>query len=313
MSNSRTAGVSALATMWQRIPGHVAADIAHRIPLNYALLELPPNQLLKPLGVGDDKEVWGRTRDHPYSKWSTKSFVKDTTLKEALVIVEKENAALPRLAKARIQFFDGVQLTLERKNVNDPSSLVCVSCYDPSGKYHETTSLRASESRNSLTKQLKPLSDNNGRITATGSNKPPSSFAPEVLYRDCPPPDHNQPGFDFEPVSHNSFLVRPNVKLPGVRPGVCDTAPAAIHFRPRAFLRAQSVEHKHTKNPEVFQVGTRTLDLALQAEVINQRNILSTSKLPVSPLGTIRSHSSLRPLADEASVPRSEAVATATK
>lgn len=302
MTNSRTAGVSCLATMWQRIPGNVASDIADRVPLNYALLELPSKQLLKPLGVSDEKEVWGRTRDHPYAKWVTKGFVKGTTLKEALVIVEKENAARPRLAKARIVFFDGVQLTLERRNVNDPASLVCVSSYDPSGTFREVTTLRATLSRQTLEKQLRPLSDTNGRITTAAHA--PSSFAPEMLYRNCPPPNHEQPGFDFQPVSHTAFLVRPNTKLPGVRPGVCDTAPQAIHFRPRAFLRAQSVEHRSTINPEVFPVGKRTLDLSLQANVIDQRNAVSPQRQQVSPLGTIRSYSSLRPQ-EQVSVPRS--------
>lgn len=278
--------------MWQRIPGDVASDIAERVPLNYALLELPEKQALKPLGVCDQKEIWGRTRDHPYARWVTKSFVKGTSLKDALVIVEKENAALPRLVKARINFFDGVQLTLERKNVADPSSLSCTGLYDPSGKFKETTTLRCTQSRQLLDKKLQPLADDRGRIIATAPALP--SFAPESLYRNCPPPNHEQPGYDFEPMSHTSFLVRPNVKLPGVRPGVCDTAPAAIHFRPRAFQRAQTSTRPHTLNPEVFKVGSQTLDLALQASVVDQRNKVVPHKQNFSPLGTLRSHSALR-------------------
>lgn len=292
MSHNRTAGISSLATMWQRIPGDVASDIAERVPLNYAILELPEKQALKPLGVSDEKAIWGRTRDHPYARWVTKSFVKGTSLKEALIIVEKENAALPRLVKARINFFDGVQLTLERKNVADPSSLMCTGLYDPSGTFKQTTTLRCTQSREVLQKQLRPLSDGNGRITTNIKVLP--SFAPESMYRNCPPPNHEQPGYDFEPMSHTAFLVRPNVKLPGVRPVVCDTAPQAIHFRPRAFQRAQTVAHPHTSNPEVFPVGSKRLDLALQAEVVDQRNKLVPSKLSFSPLGTMRSHSSLR-------------------
>jgi hypothetical protein len=287
--------VGTLATMWQRIPGHVAADIADRSPLSYSLLLLPHPQALKPLGVGDDKMIWGRTRDHPFAKWTTKSFVKDTTLKQALVIVGKENEDNARLLKIRLTFLDGVQMTLERTHVSDPSSLVCVSCYDPSAVYRETTQLRASQSRMTLVKQLKALSDHQGRITTPGVN-PPKTFSPEVLYRDCPPPQHQQPGYNFTPMSHVSYMTRPNVKLRGVRPGVCDTAPAAIHFRPRAFMRSVTrgtVNHKFTEDPEVFNLGSRVLDLSLQAEVVDQRNILSQQQL--SPLGTLRTHSSLRP------------------
>lgn len=293
---SRSNGsVGTLATMWQRIPGHIASDIADRIPLSYSLLILPSQQALKSLGVGDDKAIWGSTRDHPYAKWSTKSFVKGTTLKQALVILGNENENNKRLVKMRMTFFDGVQMTLERSRVEDVSSLACVSCYDPSGTYRETTTLHSSQSRMTLVKQLKAIADHQGRIT-TENIALPKTFAPDVLFRNCPPPFIQKPGYDFTPVSHISYLTRPNVKLRGVRPGICDTAPSAINFRPRAFLRAETrgtVQHKFTENPEVYNLGERTLDLALQANVVNQCN--TETIVQHSPLGTLRLHSSLRP------------------
>lgn len=294
MSRSNGA-VGTLATMWQRIPGHVASDIADRIPLSYSLLILPSQATLKSLGVSDEKAVWGSTRDHPYAKWTTKSFVKGTTLKQALVILGNENENNKRLIKMRMTFFDGVQMTLERSRVEDVSSLACVSCYDPSGTYRDTTSLTASQSRMTLVKQLKSIADHQGRIT-TPNVALPKTFAPENLFRNCPPPFIQKPGYDFTPVSHISYLTRPNVKMPGVRPGICDTAPGAINFRPRAFLRAETrgtVDHKFTENPEVYNLGSRVLDLSLQANVVDQRN--TENLVQLSPLGTLRLHSSLRP------------------
>jgi hypothetical protein len=97
-------------------------------------------------------------------------------------------------------------------------------------------------------------------------------------------------------VSHNSFLVKPNDRIVGVRPGISSTSPSAIHFRPRAFLRttASPTESRHRLCGEVSALETKTLDLALQADAIDNRNCTVKEKLSYSPLGTLRPLSSLR-------------------
>lgn len=296
------------SSIWQRIPGDAAANIADLSPLSYAVLVLPPAEHLRSLGIGDSKELWGRTRDHPYAKWTTHSFSKGTSLKQALSIVEQENSRNKRLIKARITFFEGVQMTLERSDFNNPGSLTCVSCYNPSAVFLSQTQQRSSASRSQLRAVIdKPLSDLEGRI-APGLPKP-KSFAPEILYRNCPPPLLSQPGYDFTPISHTSFLVRPNVKLRGVRQSCANTAPEAVHYRPRAFVRALSAndtfrsgsqlsqkESRHACCAEVSPVGKRSLDLALQAEPIDARNTLTEKKVKLNSLGaTLRPLTALRP------------------
>jgi hypothetical protein len=261
--------------MWQRIPPPHSSEIGDRIPMCFSVQELPNEMLLSGLGVTDDTSVWGQTRDHPYSKWESVSFPKGTTLAQALVRLEAENSSRKRLAKIRLTFMDGVQLTLTRSNVRDPSSLHCSSVYHPSSVFLDRTQARSAASREELKKSNAFLSDAAGRIT-TGYNSSGKTFSAETLYRECPPPIHSQPSFDFTPMSYVSFYQRANVKVPGVRPDLTSTNPAAVHYRPRSFLRGD-MSSRHSQCAEKVKLGdsNASVDLASLGRSVDHRNRLS--------------------------------------
>ena len=270
---SRTAGVSTLAMMWQRIPPPYSNDIGDRVPMSYSVQELPHELQLRGLGVTDDTSVWGQTRDHPYAKWESKSFPKGTTLAQALVQLEHENSSRKRLAKIRLTFMDGVQLTLSRANVSDGSSLHCTSVYHPSAVFLDATQPRSSQSRQELNKRNTFLADIGGRIT-TGAKTSHRTFSAERLYRDCPPPIHSQPGYDFTPMSYVSFFQRANVKVAGVRPNLMSTNPQAVQYRPRSYHRAESTS-RHSCCAEVIKLESGTVDLSNLGKTVDHRNRLS--------------------------------------
>lgn len=269
---SRTAGVSTLAMMWQRIPPPYSSEIGDKVPMCFSVQELPHEQLLNGMGVSDDTSVWGQTRDHPYSKWESVSFPKGTTLPQALVRLEHENSARKRLAKIRLTFMDGVQLTLSRSNVRDPQSLACSSVYNPSAVFLNRTEGLSSTSREQLQVSNRFLADAKGRLT-TGYDSTGKTFAGETLYRDCPPPIHSQPSYAFTPMSYTSFFQRPNVSVAGVRPDLTSTNPQAVHYRPRSFLRPE-MSSRYCECAEKCKLGdsNASVNLGALGSTVNHRN-----------------------------------------
>lgn len=300
-AGNRAADVTTLATMWQRLAGHYSSLVDGKTPLSYSLLVLPPKSELAAISVSDDKYVWGSARDHPYASWTNKSFPRSVTLNQALTSLERENSSNQRLLKMRLSFTDGLSITLMRSNVSDASSLRAVDAYDPSAVFTSKTQSRSSASRSSLLRNLEPLSDLiTGRSVSdrmpTVTKRSESSLSHSRLYRDCPPPHKCQPGFQFTPMSHNTFLMRPNTFVKGCRPSIGNTNPQAVHFRPRAFQRQDPATSCHYGCAERSLVGQHnddpcaTVDLAEDALYIDHRN---QSPAPLKKASSTRSRSNL--------------------
>jgi len=277
---SKTATVTSLAMMWDRLSGEQASAIQGGIPMSYALLILPPSS------IPQDASVLGATRDHPEARWTKHHFAKGTTLTEALVKLEHENASVRRLIKMRLTFIDGVQLTLARRDLKDPSSLHCTGVYNSSEVFlNRTASRRLDEHALRETTHKKGaffLSDATGRIT-TGVSTAGVTFSAAKLYASiCPPPEHQQPGYDFTPMSHIAFLQRPNDKVLGVRPKVADSNLKAVEFRPRSYLRSESTKPTRTLAAEHPHIGDHTCHLTTMSQSINCRNQTTIEKAPPS-------------------------------
>ncbi|EPY38741.1 hypothetical protein AGDE_05188 [Angomonas deanei] len=217
----------------------------------------------------DDVLNYNGSEAHPLAKWSTKSFPSAYKYKDALEEMEKSNSKPWGLLKARINFSDGKFELYERTNAADPGSLHLAKTYDPNGQFRKETMNRTMQGRSELKPKLQHTADDRGHHL--GDKPIPRSFAPEVLYKDYPPPVTSQAGYDFTPVSYNSYMVRPKEDLQGTRDLKSNFMQNSTDYRPRSYKR-EDPRSRHCHCAEVFQVGDYTLDLAHQTDTTDHRN-----------------------------------------
>lgn len=235
-------------------------------PTSYAILSVPPKAVIRKKGYSPEEVCVIGSKPHPLATWTTYSLPVGSSYKDALLLMQQANKKPWGLLRARLHFSDGRIELFERRIPSSPSSFMNVGTYDPNEGKHAIVAKQAPRP------PLTSLVNENGYML---SNKPrPSSFAPEVLYKNCPPPVHSQCGFDFTPVSYNSFLLKPSNKPKGCRNVQSNFEQRPIDFRPRAYLRDHPADSRHCHCAEVYQVGDYTQDLARQGmpEVIDGRN-----------------------------------------
>ncbi|RNF21898.1 uncharacterized protein Tco025E_03228 [Trypanosoma conorhini] len=267
-------------------------DPTASVPISYALLQLPPKKELRKKGYNIEEINTTSTRDHPLSKWTTHTLRRGATYRDALDAIEESNKKSWGLLKARIHFYCGSFDNYARLKPNDPASLKYIGSYDPNGVYKLATIEASVASRARLLPRLKPLVDERGHHTCT--QRVPRPFAPQVLYKECPPPVLSQAGYDFTPMSHTAFLLRPGDHPQGVRSVKSDFMKESCDYRPRSYLRDEvvgGVNSRHCHCAEVYQVGDYTADYAHATDVVNQRNRVVHKEFTKT--GTLKANSSI--------------------
>lgn len=248
-------------------------DPMERVPVSYALLKLPPKRELRKKGFNMADINTTSLRNHPLAKWTTHPLKRGATYRDALDAVEEANKKAWGFLKCRINFASGAFDTYARLDPNDPLTLKHTGTYDPNGVYRAATIEGAVASRVLMLPRLKSLVDDRGHHACAKSV--PRSFAPQTLYKECPPPVLSQAGYDFTPMSHNAFLLRPADPSQGVRDLKSDYMKNSCDYRPRSYLRDEvsgGVKSRHCHCSEVYQLGDYTADYASVANTVNHRN-----------------------------------------
>eukprot|EP00744_Colponema_vietnamica_P002614 GILI01004069.1.p1 GENE.GILI01004069.1~~GILI01004069.1.p1 ORF type:complete len:414 (+),score=89.56 GILI01004069.1:87-1328(+) len=231
-----------VSNMYDRV-GNWGGHLDKRTPGSFSALVLPSKQELRVLGLTDSASMWGWNRDHPYGKWETHPFPKGTSTQEALGRIETFNTGNDRVVKVRITFTDGTHISLQRKTPSKPDTLKAVGTYDPNAAFHTKTEGLATVSRTDQLKRTKPIVNEKGHLATRRANSS-SSFSPQKLFADCPINDPPQVSFNFTPVGFNSFMVRPNYRIPGCRPQIANYSETAYSYRPRGFGNSEFPNHE---------------------------------------------------------------------
>ncbi|KPI87628.1 hypothetical protein ABL78_3285 [Leptomonas seymouri] len=266
------------------------------VPISYAVLSLPTRATMRKRGYNPDHINYnGGLATHPLATWKTFSLPEGCTYKAAVTAVQKANDKPWGPLKIRLNFSDGHYEQFERTNPDSRESFRSTVSYSPNEVFKAETLSHSTARRAELEPRLKPLVNERGYHL---SSKPiPRTFAPEELYKNCPPPVLSQAGYDFTPVSYTSYLLKSQDPPLGVRNVQSNFIHSSCDYRPRAYLRsnasvtAATHASRHCHCNEVFQVGDYTMDIALDAETINHRNRLT--KKEFSPIGTLKSNSSV--------------------
>ncbi|CCW61123.1 unnamed protein product [Phytomonas sp. EM1] len=254
------------------------------VPTSYAILFIPPKSEIRKKGYDPDHLRLNGLESHPLSFWRTYSLPRGATYKDAVYSIQDiNNGKRWGVLKARLHFSDGSEEVFERSKPNELHSLRNIKIYDPNGVYRAETLSRTTANQLKRQPQLKPIADDRGHLRRKPSRR---TFAPEVLYCECPPPIYSQAGFDFTPVSYNSFLLRPEDPPEGVRLLKSNFTHNSNDYRPRSYLRAGPPESRHCHCAEVYQVGDYTMDLAKQGELVNHRNRFVKKQL--TSIGTVK-------------------------
>eukprot|EP00796_Vickermania_ingenoplastis_P001142 gene1142-671_t len=236
-------------------------------PIGYSVLS----------GYDPDQIYINGAEAHPLATWTSYSLPAGASYKDALIKLQEANKRPWGLLRARLHFSDGQLEMFERKLPNVPGSFSNVRTYDPNGVYHQLTGEKAAVSRTQLEARLKFVSDDKGH-TLFPERPRPRTFAPQQLFKNCPPPVHSQCGYDFTPISHASFLLKPSDHPKGVRKVQSNFEQKPCDYRPRSYLRDGPVDSRHCHCAEVYQVGDYTQDLARQTDVVDHRNQLVHKK-----------------------------------
>ncbi|KPA83612.1 hypothetical protein ABB37_01885 [Leptomonas pyrrhocoris] len=267
------------------------------VAISYAVLSLPTKAAMRKKGYNPDHTNYngGGLATHPLATWKTFSLAEGCTYKDAVSAVQKANDKPWGPLKIRLNFSDGHYEQFERTNPESKDSFRSTTSYSPNAVFKAETLSLSTARRAQQEPRLKPLVNAGGHHL---SSKPiPRTFAPEELYKNTPPPVLSQAGYDFTPISYNSYLLRPQDPPQGVRDVRSNFMHSSCDYRPRAYLRAEGTttgaEHvsRHCHCNEVLQVGDYTMDLAREADTIDHRNRLT--KKEYSPIGTLKANSSV--------------------
>lgn len=258
-------------------------------PTSLALLTVPPKGDMRKKGY-DPAEVknYNGSETHPLAKWSTQGLPNGATYKVAVKELEKVNSKPWGLISARLNFSDGHFELYTRADPEDPNSLNLVKTYDPNGEYRKETMTRTMQGRSDLEPRMKHTADDKGHQFVKDR---PNSFAPEVMYKDCPPPVQSQAGYNFTPASYNSYLVKPKDDPEGVRKTQSNFMQNSTDYRPRSYLREDPANNRHCHCAEVYQVGDYTLDLAHQTDSVDHRNRRTVKNFTAT--GDLKANSSI--------------------
>eukprot|EP01065_Artemidia_motanka_P040122 TRINITY_DN4974_c1_g3_i5.p1 TRINITY_DN4974_c1_g3~~TRINITY_DN4974_c1_g3_i5.p1 ORF type:complete len:546 (+),score=178.43 TRINITY_DN4974_c1_g3_i5:53-1690(+) len=158
------------------VPPAVHAAFRDKAPQNYAVLRLPPaanrhvpksgryppqqDDPIEPTSSFDEARSgsWGsyaisgpvprkalasppRVHDASFAQWEVLTLPKHCALPNALDIVARTNKERKRLIKVKLRFADASELTFERKNVDDPSSLAFKGDHLPNRAFHKLTAV----------------------------------------------------------------------------------------------------------------------------------------------------------------------------
>ncbi|KAG5487237.1 hypothetical protein LSCM4_07725 [Leishmania orientalis] len=265
------------------------------VPTSYAVLSLPSKATMRSKGYNpDDVNFNGGLATHPLATWKTFSLPDGCTYKDAVKAVQTANAKPWGPIKIRLNFSDGRYEQFERAAPSVADSFQSTTTYSPNDVFKAETLSLSMTRRAQQQPRLRPLVDKQGHHL---SSKPiPRPFAPEELYKNSPPPVLCQPGYDFTPVSYNTFLLKAQDPPPGVRNVQSNFMHSSCDYRPRSYLRpedATGTTHasRHCHCNEVFQLGDYTMDFACEGTTIDHRNRLVTKDY--SPIGTLRANSSI--------------------
>ncbi|GET85888.1 hypothetical protein, conserved [Leishmania tarentolae] len=265
------------------------------VPTSYAVLSLPSKATMRRKGYNPDEVNYnGGLATHPLASWKTFSLPVGCTYKDAVTAVQTANAKPWGPIKIRLNFSDGRYEQFERVAPSVMDSLQSTTTYSPNGVFKEETLSLSTTRREAQKPRLRPLVDERGHHL---SSKPiPRTFAPEELYKNCPPPVLCQPGYDFTPISYNTFLLNPQDPPHGVRSVQSNFMHSKCDYRPRSYLRPEEVTgtshaSRHCHCNEVFQLGDHTMDFACEGTMVDHRNRLV--KKDYSPIGTLKANSSI--------------------
>jgi len=229
--------------MYQRIPYSTLENIREKQPQSYAFLKLPPNP--------NDREAfaeWEKTnrattttyddacrysavdfKDHTFAKWQTRTFPKGLELEGALERIELSNTIEARVLKYKLTFNDGCHILLTRSDPANPNTLRCTEYYNPNAIFDQNTARRKKVAAASPAAKRRhqfivdPHGHLNSRKRAGDGEPMHNSFG-------FPPAVCGKMGFTFTPVSYISHAVKPNINLPGVRPGLKETSKEAYQY-----------------------------------------------------------------------------------
>lgn len=264
--------------------------ISDAVPISYAILSVPPKSEMRKKGYDPTHLAMNGSEAHPLARWSSYSLPAGCGYKEALTALQEANGKPWGLIRARLHFSDGTEEMFERSNPRLPNSFRNIRTYDPNGVYRVETMQRSEVNRATRKPQLIAIADERGHHRGS-KPLPVRTFAPEVLYRECPPPVHSQAGFDFTPVGYNSYLLRSQDPPVGVRDVKSNFMHSSADYRPRSYLRCTSPDSRHCHCAEVYQVGDYTQDLAQYGTVIENRNRRTVKK--TTSIGTLKPNSTI--------------------
>lgn len=266
------------------------------VPTSYAVLSLPSKAEMRRKGYSPDEVNFngGGLATHPLATWKTYNLPDRCTYKDAVTAVQSANAKPWGPIKIRLNFSDGRHEQYERAAPAVMDSFQSTTTYNPNDVFKAETMSRSTMRRAMQQPRLRPLVDQRGHHL---SGKPlPRTFAPEELHKNCPPPVLCQPGYDFTPISYNSYLLKRQDPPQGVRNVQSNFMHSSCDYRPRAFLRpegATGTNHasRHCHCNEVFQVGDYTMDFGCQGDTVDHRNRLVTKEF--SAIGTLMANSTV--------------------
>ncbi|KAK7198022.1 hypothetical protein NESM_000757600 [Novymonas esmeraldas] len=265
------------------------------VPTSYAVLSLPSKAAMRRKGYNPEEVNYnGGLATHPLATWKTFNLPDGCTYKDAVTAVQTANAKPWGPVKIRLNFSDGRHEQFERAAPSVMDSFQSTTSYSPNDVFKAETMARSTTRRALQQPRLLPLVDKRGHHL---SSKPiPRTFAPEELYKNCPPPVLCQPGYDFTPISYNAFLLRPQDPPLGVRNVQSNFMHSSCDYRPRSYLRPEETTgtthaSRHCHCDEVYQLGDHTVDYAVDGTTIDHRNRLV--RKDYSPIGTLKANSSV--------------------
>ncbi|EPY25953.1 hypothetical protein STCU_06394 [Strigomonas culicis] len=258
-------------------------------PTCLAILSVPPKAVMRKKGY-DPAEVmrYNGSEAHPLAKWTTRGLPNGSTYKMAVSELEKANSERWGLLRARLNFTDGRFELYARANPEDRDSFALVKTYDPNEVFHNEALERTQQGRSDLAPRLKHTANDRGHQFVKDR---PSSFAPEVMYKDCPPPVESQAGYAFMPMSYNAYLVKPKDEPQGARKTLSNFMQNSTDYRPRSYRREGEEDNRHCHCAEVYQVGDYTLDLARQTDTVDHRNYRTVKNFTAT--GDLKANSSI--------------------
>eukprot|EP00756_Hemistasia_phaeocysticola_P023989 Hpha_TRINITY_DN15922_c3_g2::TRINITY_DN15922_c3_g2_i1::g.71633::m.71633 len=217
-----------LSAMYQRIPNSILQRASKRTPASWAVQRLPrPGEHSPPIVWQPPVSAYGRDSawlNKRKAIWVSRSFPPSADLEEALLRIEESNAAEAGVLKYQITFTDGAHIRFARSDADQPGSLSCIEFYSLPHGHAPPSPKRQSFLVNGRGHLLRRKKHDRNSFGGT--------VAGNILHWSRRV-NEGHAGFAFTPMGYMGHAVRPNSRIRGVRPGLCETSARAFEFRAR--------------------------------------------------------------------------------